>query len=161
MIHICLVAIIFIVKGVSFINSQSLKIGGKIIFSSEFMPLGKDGFQIENLSTVTQYGQHRPFHMTPNTETSLFRSLLSLLKPDSKLKTVLSTIIQTPLLCGVGEHLIACPFGVRRSDYCAFSYDVTAAILASQNNPVGVELFSYTNAFFYCNRNFHSCWSYE
>ena len=54
MIHICLVAMIFIVKGVSFINSQSLKIGGKIIFSSEFMPLGKDGFQIENLSTVTQ-----------------------------------------------------------------------------------------------------------
>ena len=97
MIHICLVAIIFIVKGVSFINSQSLKIGGKIIFSPEFMPLGKDGFQIENLSTATQYGQHRPFHMTPNTETSLFRSLLSLLKPDSKLKTVLSTIIQTPL----------------------------------------------------------------
>ena len=58
---VCLVAMTFIVKGVSFINSQSLKIGGKIIFSSEFMPLGKEGFQIENLSIVTQHGQHAPF----------------------------------------------------------------------------------------------------
>ena len=64
--HICLVAMIFIVKGVSSINSQSLKIGGKIIFPSELMPLGKEGFQIENLSIVTQHGQHHPFHMTPN-----------------------------------------------------------------------------------------------
>ena len=43
--------------------------------------------------------------------------------------------------------------------YRAFSHDVTAAILVSQNNetaamlvsqtsPVGVELFSYANAFF-------------
>ena len=59
--HICLVAMIFIVKGVSFINSQSLKIGGKIIFPSEFMPLGKEGFQIENQSIVTQHGQPAPF----------------------------------------------------------------------------------------------------
>ena len=43
MIHICLVAMIFIVKGVSFINLQLLKIGGKITFSSEFMSLGKEG----------------------------------------------------------------------------------------------------------------------
>ena len=28
------------------------------------------------------------------------------------------------------------------------SHDVTAAILVSQTNPVGVELFSYVNAFF-------------
>ena len=60
MIHICLVAMIFIVKGVSFINSQSLKIGDKIIFSSEFMPLGKEGFQIENLFIVTQHGPTSP-----------------------------------------------------------------------------------------------------
>ena len=44
-----------------------------------------------------------------------------------------------------------------------FSHDVTAAILMSQNNetaamwvsptnPVGVEIFSYTNAFFWFNK---------
>ena len=43
--------------------------------------------------------------------------------------------------------------------YCVFSHDVTAAIFVSQSNetaamfvfqtsPVGVELFSYVNAFF-------------
>ena len=48
--------------------------------------------------------------------------------------------------------------------YRAFSHDVTAAILVSQNNetaamlvsqtnPVGVELFSYANAFF-CSNEF-------
>ena len=48
--------------------------------------------------------------------------------------------------------------------YGAFSYDVTAAILVFQNNktaamlvsqisPVGVELFSYVNAFF-CSHKF-------
>ena len=48
--------------------------------------------------------------------------------------------------------------------YRVFSHDVTAAILVSQNNetaamlvsqtsPVGVELFSYANAFF-CSRKF-------
>ena len=47
--------------------------------------------------------------------------------------------------------------------YRVFSHDVTAAILVSQNNetaamlvsqttPVGVELFSYANAFFYFNK---------
>ena len=47
--------------------------------------------------------------------------------------------------------------------YRAFSHDVTAAILVSQNNeaaamlvsqtsPVGVELFSYANAFFCFNK---------
>ena len=50
-----------------------------------------------------------------------------------------------------------------KASYRVFSYDVTAAILVSQNsemaallvsqiNPVGVELFSYTNAFFCSNR---------
>ena len=48
--------------------------------------------------------------------------------------------------------------------YRVFSHDVTAAILVSQNNetaamlvsqtsPVGVELFSYANAFF-CSNEF-------
>ena len=48
--------------------------------------------------------------------------------------------------------------------YKAFSHDVTAAILVSQNNetaamlvsqtyPLGVELFSYANAFF-CSKTF-------
>ena len=47
--------------------------------------------------------------------------------------------------------------------YGVFSHDVTAAILVSQNNetaamlvsqagPVGVELFSYANAFFCFNK---------
>ena len=30
----------------------------------------------------------------------------------------------------------------------AFSHDVTAAMLVYQDNPVGVELFSYANVFF-------------
>ena len=34
-----------------------------------------------------------------------------------------------------------------------FSHDVTAAILVSQTNPAGVELFSYANAFF-CSNTF-------
>ena len=49
------------------------------------------------------------------------------------------------------------------SYYCVFSHDVMAAILVSQNNetaamfvsqtsPVGVELFSYVNAFFCSNK---------
>ena len=49
------------------------------------------------------------------------------------------------------------------SDYGAFSHDVTAAILVFQNNktaamlvfqtsPVGVDLFSYVNAFFCSNK---------
>ena len=52
--------------------------------------------------------------------------------------------------------------------YRVFSHDVTAAILVSQNNetaamlvsqtsPVGVELFSYANAFFCSDR----CWARE
>ena len=47
--------------------------------------------------------------------------------------------------------------------YCVFSHDVMAAIFVSQNNetaamfvsqtnPVGVELFSYVNAFFCSNK---------
>ena len=35
--------------------------------------------------------------------------------------------------------------------YRAFSHDVTVSILVFQTSPVGVELFSYVNAFFYCN----------
>ena len=49
--------------------------------------------------------------------------------------------------------------GIKRDTHRVFSHDVTAAILVSQNNetaamlvsqtsPVGVELFSYANAFF-------------
>ena len=52
-----------------------------------------------------------------------------------------------------------------------FSHDVTAAILVSQNNettamlvfqtnPVGVEFFSYVNAFF-ISINLHRCWPRE
>ena len=52
---------------------------------------------------------------------------------------------------------------VRRVGYCVFSHDITAAIFVSQNNetaamfvsqtsPVGVELFSYVNAFFCSNK---------
>ena len=48
-------------------------------------------------------------------------------------------------------------------EYCVFSHDVMAAIFVSQNNetaamfvsqtsPVGVELFSYVNAFFCSNK---------
>ena len=33
-----------------------------------------------------------------------------------------------------------------------FSHDVTAAILVSQANLVGIELFSYANAFFCSNK---------
>ena len=36
--------------------------------------------------------------------------------------------------------------------YRVFSHDVTAAILVSQTSPVGVELFSYANAFFCSNK---------
>ena len=36
--------------------------------------------------------------------------------------------------------------------YRMFSHDVMAAMLVSQNNPLGVELFSYANAFFCSNR---------
>ena len=37
--------------------------------------------------------------------------------------------------------------------YGAFSHDVIAAILVFQTSPVGVELFSYVNAFF-CSHKF-------
>ena len=54
----------------------------------------------------------------------------------------------------------ACSF---RSTYRVFSHDITVAILVSQNNeteamlvsqtnPVGVEIFSYPNAFFCSNK---------
>ena len=33
-------------------------------------------------------------------------------------------------------------------NYRVFSHDVTAAMLVPQTNPLGVELFSYANAFF-------------
>ena len=35
--------------------------------------------------------------------------------------------------------------------YRAYSHDVAAAMLVYQENPVGVELFPYVNAFFYSN----------
>ena len=40
----------------------------------------------------------------------------------------------------------------RRSYYKMFSHDVTAAILVSLTNPVGVDPFSYANAFFRSNK---------
>ena len=40
----------------------------------------------------------------------------------------------------------------RRSYYKVFSHDVTAAILVPLTNPLGVELFSYVNAFFLSNK---------
>ena len=36
--------------------------------------------------------------------------------------------------------------------YCVFSHDVMAAVFVSQTSPVGVELFSYVNAFFCSNK---------
>ena len=36
--------------------------------------------------------------------------------------------------------------------YRAFSHDVTTAMLVFQTNPIGVELFSYANAFFCFNK---------
>ena len=38
-----------------------------------------------------------------------------------------------------------------------FSHDVTAAMLVSQTNPVGVQLFSYANAFFFVPIKLHRC----
>ena len=38
--------------------------------------------------------------------------------------------------------------GIKRNTYRVFSHDVTAAMLVSQTNLVGVELFSYANPFF-------------
>ena len=37
-------------------------------------------------------------------------------------------------------------------NYRVFSPDVTAAMLVSQTNPLGVELFSYANPFFCSNK---------
>ena len=62
-------------------------------------------------------------------------------------------------------------FYLSESVYRLFSHDVTAAIvvcqnnetaamLLSQTNPLGVELFSYANAFF-CSINLHICWARE
>ena len=36
--------------------------------------------------------------------------------------------------------------------YREYAHDVTAAMLVSQTNPVGVELFSYANDFFCSNK---------
>ena len=58
---------------------------------------------------------------------------------------------------------VAVVFAYASYYYRVFSHDVTAAILVSQNNdtaamlvsltsPVGVELFSYANAFFCSNK---------
>ena len=69
-----------------------------------------------------------------------------------------------------------CPYAyayelVKTRRYRAFSHDVTAGILVSQNNetgamllfqinPVGVEIFSYANPFF-CSNEFHRCCPHE
>ena len=45
------------------------------------------------------------------------------------------------------SHVAAVVKGMER-----FSHDVTAAMLMSQTGPMGVELFSYANAFFCCNK---------
>ena len=37
----------------------------------------------------------------------------------------------------------------------------TAAMLVYQTSPVGVELFSYVNAFFHVPINLHRCWPHE
>ena len=37
-------------------------------------------------------------------------------------------------------------------NYRVFSHDVAVAILVSQTNPLGVELFSYAKAFFCSNK---------
>ena len=60
-------------------------------------------------------------------------------------------------------QFVALSVTLLKASYRVFSYDVTAAILVSQTletaamlvsqiNPVGVELFSYANTFFCCNR---------
>ena len=36
--------------------------------------------------------------------------------------------------------------------YRVFSQDVTATMLVSQTNPLGIELFSYANASFFSNK---------
>ena len=41
--------------------------------------------------------------------------------------------------------------------YYYYYCDVTAAMLVSQTNSVGVELFSYVNAFF-SSIDLHTCW---
>ena len=62
-----------------------------------------------------------------------------------------------------GNGVILLIIIVIEESYRVFSHDVTAAILVSQNNktaamlvfqtnPVGVELFSYANAFFCSNK---------
>ena len=67
-------------------------------------------------------------------------------------------IIYIHIYCTLTEY------NLNKRSYRVFSHDVTAAILVSQNNetaamlvsqtgPVGVELFSYANAFF-CSSKF-------
>ena len=46
------------------------------------------------------------------------------------------------------------PFNHSLSTNRAFSYDITSAI---QTNPMGVELFSYVNAFFFPKNLLRSC----
>ena len=61
------------------------------------------------------------------------------------------------------SQFVALSVTLLKASYIVFSYDVTATILVSQNletaamlvsqiNPVGVELFSYANTFFRSNR---------
>ena len=43
----------------------------------------------------------------------------------------------------------------------AFSHDITVAILVSQTSPVGIELFSFVNGFFFVQINLHGFWPRE
>ena len=73
---------------------------------------------------------------------------------------------------GVSKRRYSTPTpALRYLNYIAFSHDVTAAILVSQNNetaamlvfqknPVGVKLLSYVKVFFFP-RYFHRCWLRE
>ena len=70
-----------------------------------------------------------------------------------------------------------CPYAyayelVKTRRYRAFSHDVTAGILGSQNNEtvamllfqintVGVEIFSYANPFFCSSELHYRCWPHE
>ena len=94
-------------------------------------------------------------------------------------KTCLSSYLQTT--CSLSFLLVRAKHARDKNDHAcaelkathdrAFSHDVTAAILVSQNNetaatlvsqtnPVGVEFFSYVNAFFSSNK-FQRCWPRE
>jgi len=51
-----------------------------------------------------------------------------------------------------GNGVILLIIIVIEETYRAFSHDVTTAMLVFQTNPIGVEFFSYANAFFCSNK---------